>query len=202
MTNAAFSQPLILASASPRRQELLQQAGIEFKVNPAEIPELNLPGETPTESVQRLAEAKARAVADCFPDRIVLGADTLVSLAGKPLGKPMDLPEARLLLQRLSARTHEVHTGVCICQKNLFCQTWLCTSRVTFKDLHPADIDRYLQLVNPLDKAGAYALQEHGEMIIAAVEGDRSNVIGLPIQQVLQKLKEIARYESSSATSI
>ncbi len=197
-----FFPPIVLASSSPRRQELLRQAGIDFLLHPADIPEPCRPGEAPAQTVIRLAEAKATAVSELFPGRIVLGADTLVSLDGRALGKPADLPAAKALLHQLSGRTHEVHTGVCLCRKDDFSCSWVCCSRVTFKELSHADIERYVSLVNTLDKAGAYALQEHGEMIIAAVTGDRNNVIGLPLDEVRQKLKEIVHDESSSATSI
>ncbi len=199
---AKYGNLIVLASASPRRQELLRQAGIEFIVQPAEIPEECCSGESPAETVVRLAEAKAAAVAAQFPGHIVLGADTLVFLDGTPVGKPADLPSAKALLAKLSGRTHEVYTGVCLyrCQDKLS-RSWTCCSEVTCKILTADDIEKYVCLVNTLDKAGGYALQEHGEMIVAAVAGDRNNVIGLPVEEVQKQLAEIALYESTAAKS-
>ncbi|NMA46349.1 MAG: septum formation protein Maf [Lentisphaerae bacterium] len=178
---------LVLASASPRRRELLARAGVPLQVRTAEVPEAPLAGESPEALVQRLAGAKARAVAATMPGRLVLGADTIIVFAGQVFGKPADLPAARAMLRAFAGRRHEVLSGVCLV-RDCIEHCWLARTTVRFRPLNDADIDAYFALVNPLDKAGAYGIQEHGEMIVAGIDGLLSNVIGLPVEEVLSLL--------------
>ncbi len=184
--------PLILASASPRRRQLLAQAGLAFRVVPADIPERVQPGESPEAAVRRLAQAKAAAVAARFPDAVVLGADTTVALGAVMLGKPRSTAESRAMLRRLAGRRHRVITGVCLLrlQPRRQALLWACTTFVRFRQLSEADIETYLARVHTLDKAGAYAIQESGEILVEAIQGLRSNVIGLPVEEVLDRLRE------------
>lgn len=182
---------LILASASPRRQELLRQCGVEFEVVPAAVPELHDATLTARELSLLNAHRKARAVARRYPDRLVLGADTLVSRDGRLYGKPADLTEAARMLAELQGGTHEVVTGVCLLhlrtgREQLFAET----TRVRFRPLSAAQIRDYLARINPLDKAGAYAIQEQGELLVAEVIGSWSNVVGLPVERVLEALRQ------------
>ena len=176
---------LVLASASPRRRQLLEDAGVSLEVDPAEVDEALLAGETPAEHVQRLALAKARAVAARHPTQIVLGADTEVVLKGVVFGKPADLDEAADMLRRLAGRWHEVLTGVALLRlQPEVRKVWFCRTRVRFRKLTDQTIRDYCARVNPLDKAGAYGIQEHGEMLVAEIDGPRSNVVGLPVEEV------------------
>ena len=185
---------LILASASPRRRELLAAAGLAFRVVPAQVDESPLPGEAADATVERLAAVKAHTVAALHPPGLVLGADTLVlSPRGRALGKPADLDEARAMLHELSGHAHTVLTGVCLCRQTpRFEEIWHCRSVVRFRTLDNEAVERYLRQVNTLDKAGAYAVQECGELIIERVDGLLSNVIGLPVEEVLARLRRAA----------
>lgn len=181
---------LILASASPRRQELLRQCGVAFEVVPAAVPELHDESLTARELSQLNAHRKARAVARRYPDRLVLGADTLVARGARLYGKPADLEDAARMLAELQGRTHEVVTGVCLLhlrahRERLFAEA----TAVTFRPLSEAQIREYLARVNPLDKAGAYAVQEHGDLLVAEILGSYSNVVGLPVERVLAVLR-------------
>ncbi len=190
MTEDGKPHFIVLASASPRRRELLHAAGIHFVCQPADVDELLLHGEKPAAAVQRLAKAKAAAVAGRFPHEVVLGADTLVVLDGQALGKPRDLDDARRMLGMLSGRMHQVMTGVCLLRlRTPHEQTWCCVTEVTFRELSPVDIDHYIGRVHVLDKAGAYAIQECGELIVAGISGLRSNVVGLPVEDVVRRLQ-------------
>lgn len=182
--------PLVLASASPRRRELLETAGVACRVVPATVDELSDESIGLASLVLANAQAKALKVAPLHPGEIVLGADTLVWLDGSALGKPRDREDAREMLQNLSGRIHEVATGVQLLrwkprQQVAFHET----TRVRFRLLDDAVIEEYLRRVDVLDKAGAYALQEHGEMLIETVEGCRNNVIGLPVDRVTSALE-------------
>jgi septum formation protein len=193
--------PIILASASPRRSELLKQARLEFQVAVSEALELTEPQLTARELAQGNAYRKARAVAEQFPHALVLGADTLVCLEGEVFGKPRDLTDAQRMLGRLGGRTHQVVTGVCLIhwlekRTRVFSE---CTN-VSFKRLHERDIDEYLSSINPLDKAGAYAIQEGGERLVEAISGSYSNVVGLPVERVQRELASWAR--SADGTGI
>lgn len=181
--------PLILASASPRRAELLRQLKLEFEVVPSDAAEAFDEYLSPLELCQLNAHRKARAVAKKIPDALVLGADTLVFLDHKIFGKPADLPDARRMLAELQGQTHRVVTGVCLIHLRLHHERIFAVSTdVTFRRLTPAQIDEYLKLVNPLDKAGAYGIQEHGEFIVSEISGSFSNVVGLPIERLMSEL--------------
>jgi septum formation protein len=183
--------PLILASASPRRVELLRQIVADFEVVPGDAPEIHDEQLTAWEMAQVNAYRKARAVAKKFPDATVLGADTLVYLdrEARLFGKPTSLAGAARMLGELQGKTHAVITGVCLLhlrghRQRVFAE-W---TDVRFHPLTPAQINEYLELMNPLDKAGAYAIQEHGELIVAEISGSYSNVVGLPVERVREEL--------------
>lgn len=181
---------IVLASGSPRRQELLRQCGVEFDVVPAVVPELHDEALTARELSLLNAHRKTRAVAKHYPDRVVLGADTLVARDTRLYGKPTDLADARRMLAELAGRTHQVVTGVCLLRwrgyrEQLFAET----TEVTFRALDPAQIDDYLARIDPLDKAGAYAIQHHGDRLVAEIAGSYSNVVGLPVERVLEVLR-------------
>jgi septum formation protein len=182
--------PFILASASPRRAELLRQLKLEFKVLPSDALEVAHEHLSPLELCQLNAHHKARTVAKKIPDALVLGADTLVFLKDEPLGKPQDLAEARQMLMRLQGRTHQVVTGVSLIHLRSYRERIFAVSTdVTFHPLDPGQIADYLNQINPLDKAGAYAIQEHGEKIVAEIFGSYSNVVGLPLEQLREELE-------------
>jgi septum formation protein len=187
---------LILASASPRRHELLTQAGLSFTVAPADLSEELLPGEVAAAYVQRLAEEKAQAVwnlhkaADTPDDPlIVLGADTCVVSEGNILGKPTDTADARRMLELLSGRTHAVLTGIAAVTRNKTVRA-LEITQVTFNVLSDAAIAQYILSGDPLDKAGAYAIQGHAARWIPRIEGCYFNVVGLPIARTIDLLAE------------
>ena len=186
-----MSRPaVVLASASPRRRELLEAAGIAPLVDAAMGAELEDPAFGLAALVTANARAKAREVAARHPRSVVLGADTLVWLDGTPLGKPPGLDEARQMLRQLSGRVHEVATGVHLLRMEPRQQAEFHEiTRVRFRTLDESIIDRYLASVDVLDKAGAYALQEHGDLLVETVEGSRSNVIGLPVERTMAALR-------------
>ena len=171
---------LVLASASPRRQELLRNAGIAFEVQPADIPEDPLPGELAKECAERLAREKALAIARQRPHDVVLGADTVVVVDGQLLGKPSDAADAARMLRLLSGRNHQVITGVCLVvngQPSVASETTV----VTMSEITGEDIAAYVATGEPMDKAGAYAIQGIASRWIPRIEGDYSNVVGLPV---------------------
>ena len=181
--------PLILASASPRRAELLQQIGVEFAVVPSSAPEKHNEQLTCAELAHINAYRKARAVAKKHPDALVLGADTLVCLGTRLFGKPATLAEARQMLVELQGRTHQVVTGVCLLLLRQHRQRVFSDSTdVTFRKLDDAEISHYLSKINPLDKAGAYAIQDHGELVVERIDGSFSNVVGLPLERLKDEL--------------
>ena len=182
---------LILASNSPRRRELLAEAGVRFEAHAYETDERRLDGEAAEHLVQRLSCLKARAAETHHPGRVILGADTVVVLGDRILGKPKSLDEAKRFLRDLSGRTHVVLTGVTLIDGRSHADTWLAASHVTFKTLTDKIIDEYVRLTNPLDKAGAYGIQSHGEMLVESVDGLMSNVIGLPVEEVVERLEKI-----------
>jgi len=180
---------LILASASPRRAELLKQLSLEFKIIPSAAAEVFDEQWSPLEVCQLNAHRKARAVAKKHPDALVLGADTLVFLDEEIMGKPADLAEARRMLARLQGRTHQVVTGVSLIHLRAHRERIFAVSTdVTFHPLTAEQIDIYLSKMNPLDKAGAYAIQEHGDTIVLEISGSFSNVVGLPVEQLREEL--------------
>lgn len=182
---------ILLASESPRRRELLGRLGIDFKVETAPVEELTAAADP--RSVPLLnAAAKAAAVAARHPAAAVIGADTVICFDDRIIGKPCDLKEARHTLLELSGATHEVITGVAlICRNRGLEKVWSEISRVTFKPLSPERVDEYLRLVHVLDKAGSYALQEHGDLIIDRVEGDPDNIVGLPLGRLRRELANL-----------
>jgi len=185
--------PLILASASPRRSDLLRQLRVEFKVVPADLPEIHHEQLTARELCQINAYRKARFVAKKAPDALVLAADTLVYLHSMLFGKPGDIQEAYQMLRRLEGRSHQVVTGICLLHLRGHRQAVFAeTTTVAFKPLDEAAIARYLSRVNPLDKAGAYAIQEHGDLIVKEITGSYSNVVGLPMERLAAELKSWA----------
>ena len=182
--------PLILASASPRRAELLRQLEVEFKIVPSDATEVYDNQLSPRELCQLNAHRKARAVAKKIPDALVLGADTLVFLERKIFGKPRDLAEAQAMLAQLQGRTHQVITGVCLMYLRAHRERiFAVATDVTFHALDENQICEYLAKINPLDKAGAYAIQEHGELIVAKISGSYSNVVGLPAERLWEELE-------------
>ena len=182
--------PVILASQSSRRVDLLRELLPGFRVSPSYATELTDPSLGARRLCEVNAQRKAFSISERFPDHLVLGADTLVFLGNEALSKPADLAEARLMLSRLSGQIHQVITGVCLVQVSrarmkLFSEV----TYVRFHSLSPEDIEAYLERVNVLDKAGSYALQEEGHRLVAAVEGSRSNVIGLPVETLRSALE-------------
>jgi septum formation protein len=181
--------PLIVASASPRRAELLRQLGLDFQVLPAKAEEIQPGHLSPHEVAQVNAYRKARMVAKKHPDSVVLAADTLVCLGMTLFGKPAHRADAVRMLMELQGRTHAVVTGVCLLHLRLHRQRLFAESTaVTFHSLEESAVKHYLTRIDPLDKAGAYAIQEHGELIVANVSGSFSNVIGLPLERVREEL--------------
>ncbi|MDE3083697.1 MAG: septum formation protein Maf [Verrucomicrobiota bacterium] len=180
---------LILASASPRRRELLAGMGLKFEVIAAGVTEHEAADADPRAMVAHNAALKAEWVAARHPDAFVLGADTTVFIDGTVLNKPRDLAEARAMLKRLAGRTHTVFTGLALRRnrEKLRLDDGV-TSEVTFKPFNDATIDAYFCIVDPLDKAGAYGIQEGRELIIAGWRGSFSNIMGLPVEETKQIL--------------
>lgn len=189
---------LILASASPRRQELLRNAGIPFVVQATNIPEEPHDGEAPQACAERLAQEKAAAVFRERQDDLVLGADTIVVVEGTMLGKPGDAADAFRMLRLLSGKTHAVITGVCLMGKSrvpgsrspiLATHTRSATTRVQMEPISDSEIQDYIATGEPMDKAGAYAIQGIASRWIARIEGDYANVVGLPVSLVYRMLR-------------
>lgn len=201
---------LVLASASPRRQELLRNAGISFTVEPADIDETPRHGESPRDCAERLAREKALAVSNTRPQDYVLGADTVVAVDDIILGKPVDAADAARMLRLLSGRTHQVITGVCLVAGTVASElaqkprtekrelrtgtrelrTASETTLVTIRDLSDDEIHEYVATGEPMDKAGAYAIQGMASRWIPQIDGDYSNVVGLPVKLVCELLRE------------
>ena len=179
---------IVLASASPRRAELLRAAGIDFDVQPANVDETIATGESPNEYVSRLAEGKARLVYEQDARRTVLAADTAVVVDAHILGKPLDETDASRMLRMLSGRTHEVLTAVSIFHPGQIVDTRVDATTVEFAPLSDADINWYVSSGEPMDKAGAYAVQGLASRFVTRIEGSYSNVVGLPIALVYQML--------------
>ena len=175
--------PLVLASASPRRAQLLTNAGYVFTVAPADLDETPLPGEAPAAYVRRLAEAKAAEVARRRPDAVVVGADTTVVVDGDILGKPADAAEATAMLARLQGRAHDVLTGVAVAGPAGL-DSAVASTRVWFGRMSPVEIADYVASGEPMDKAGAYAIQGLASRFIERIEGSQPNVAGLPVALV------------------
>ncbi|MBT3856763.1 MAG: septum formation protein Maf [Nitrospina sp.] len=174
---------LILASQSPRRSELLRQITDQFEVVPSSVEENLDWGLRPEENARLLARAKAENVAKNYPDCWVIGADTLVALHHEILCKPVDVPDAKRILSRLSGNEHRVMTGICVVSPGKTIDTAV-TSKVRFKSLTDEEISNYIQTGEPMDKAGAYAIQGKGSFMIREFSGSESNIIGLPIEEL------------------
>jgi septum formation protein len=191
MTNAIkhITPPLILASASPRRKELLEQAGLSFTVVPSDVDEDEITITEPDHYVRYLAEAKARDIADRYPENWVLGADTIVLLDRLILGKPGTRDEAFSMLKKLSGRSHFVFTGFCLaCHSKNRIVSGAVKTLVRFKELSDAEITWYVNTPEPYDKAGAYAIQGLGTFLVKDIEGSYTNVVGLPVCEIMETL--------------
>jgi len=191
---------LILASGSPRRAEILTSVGWEFTKDSADIDETELPNELPEDYVQRLAKEKAEGVAQKYTDAIILGADTTVVINKQIIGKPVDLADAKRMLKMLSGNWHEVLTGVALVRvSSLKSQTpslksvvGMQRTRVKFAEMSDKEIDFLAEKGEPLDKAGAYAVQAQAALFIEKIEGDYWNVVGLPVNLVYGLIKDLS----------
>ncbi len=190
MGAASAEAILVLASASPRRRELLAARGIRFEVVPSRVEEIPEPGELPEAFAQRIAREKARDVANERPGRCILGADTVVIADGMVFGKPTDRNDARRMLEALSGRTHRVRTAVALLAPDGSLKETAVETLVEFRRLSSVEIDNYIESEEPFDKAGAYAIQGGAREFVTQVWGSYSNVVGLPIEAVLQLLSE------------
>jgi septum formation protein len=186
------SGAIILASASPRRVELLQSAGISFEVRPGEIDESYLEGEAPESHALRLAAEKARDVAGSAPGRFFIGADTIVVSRGEVMGKPKDTADAERMLRKLSGTAHEVITGFSVFDRETGQDiSEAVKTQVFFKPLRPDEIHAYIATGCPFDKAGAYAIQGNAAYMIRKIEGSYTNVVGLPLCEVVEALRSL-----------
>jgi septum formation protein len=193
-----LSGKLILASASPRRCEMLRIMGLDFDVIPASVDETFRPEETPREHVLRLSGNKALSIARSHPDAWVLGADTIVVIAGEVLGKPGSPAEARSMLGKLSGREHEVFTGFSIVRQDRKIRiNEAVGSSVVFRQISDGELAWYTATDEPYDKAGAYAVQGMGGCFIREVRGSCTNVVGLPLCEVIEALKRVAAIDFS-----
>ncbi len=182
---------VILASRSPRRMELLRQIIPQFEVIPSDAPEILDPARPAAELAETNARAKAASVAQRFPEALVIGADTLVFLDDVVFGKPANLAEAERMLETLSGRTHQVVTGICLVEAALGREkAFSVITDVTFRKLSRREIGAYLRSIDPLDKAGAYAIQQNGDWIVEGTSGSYSNVVGLPLERLETELQE------------
>ncbi len=189
MRNEPPDKKLILASKSPRRRYLLEQAGLDFDVIPSAVDESAMALTAPDTYVQQLAQAKAEEIAFQFPDRWIIGADTIVLIGDQILGKPDGKAAARDMLLRLSGQTHQVFTGFTICCRALNKNhTEAVRTDVTFKALSPSEIEWYIHTDEPFDKAGAYAIQGLGTFLVKSIHGSYTNVVGLPVCEVIEIL--------------
>ncbi|WP_139795702.1 Maf family protein [Desulfocicer vacuolatum] len=180
---------IILASQSPRRKYLLEQAGITFSVIPSHVDEMQQTGETPRQYVERLSRDKALDVARHHENAWIIGADTIVVVDDTLLEKPTSMDHARKMLQQLSNRTHTVFTGFTVCGPNESAIiTRHVTTQVEFKSLSPAEIEWYISTQEPFDKAGAYAIQGLGTFLVKGIHGSYTNVVGLPVCEVIEVL--------------
>ena len=181
---------VVLASASPRRAELLASAGIAFKVVPGDIDETPLPGEDPVAHVLRLAEGKAREVAAQTDGRFFIGADTIVLCDREIMGKPRDAADAKRILRKLSGRAHQVITGYAVIDKKTYRnKSRTVSTDVVFKKLTDEEIDAYVLTGCPMDKAGAYAIQGGAAYMVERIDGSYTNVVGLPLCEVVESLR-------------
>lgn len=190
LSNTSPNSPfIILASKSPRRKYLLEQAGLSFSVIPSSFDESTVPISSPETYVKILAEAKANDIAEKYPDKWVIGADTIVLIGGDILGKPKSREQARTMLKRLSGQTHQVFTGYSICCKDRQRQfSEAVITKVLFKNLTDQEIEWYIHTKEPFDKAGAYAIQGLGTFLVKSIHGSYTNVVGLPVCEVIEFL--------------
>jgi septum formation protein len=180
----------VLASASPRRRELLASIGLQFDVIPSAVPEELQRGEAAEEYVIRLSRQKAAAVADANRDRWIIAADTIVVLGDQILEKPSDAADAKRMLGAIAGQTHVVYTGVTVkCLQNNYADTHVAASEVRMLPLNAKEIDWYVATGEPLDKAGAYAAQGVGALFIESIHGSYTNVVGLPLALLFQMLR-------------
>lgn len=191
--------PLVLASASPRRSELMRMLGLDHEIVPADVDESPLPGEAVLPHVERLARAKALHVAAKRPNALVLGADTVVALDGEVLGKPTNREDAVATLMRLSGRQHEVHTGIALAEPNGFTAVTTSSTRVRFRSFDHTVARRYVATGEPFDKAGSYGIQDLGAALVDGIEGDYYTVVGLPVAALVRLLERAGwRYDFGS----
>lgn len=191
-----YRKHILLASASPRRRELLARANYDFEVIVSDADETVPPQLTPLQAAQHTARAKALAVARSAPeDALVIGADTMVVLDGHIYGKPQDASQACEMLRELSGKTHEVITGVCLAEPdhdaNIRIETFAEVTKVTFRELSDAEIEAYVDTGEPMDKAGAYGIQGKGGALVDHIEGDFDNVVGLPVTALVERLRAL-----------
>jgi len=186
---------IILASASPRRRELLKHLGLAFEVIPSEVEEEVKDGEEPLDHVLRLARLKAQEIARDQDGAVIIGADTIVVLGGEILGKPHNEEEAFKMLSQLSGRVHRVFTGFCVLSSDGSEYSEAVESKVRFKHLTPEEIRGYIKTGEPMDKAGAYAVQERGSYMIKEIQGSYTNVVGLPLCELVEVLARIGAIE-------
>jgi septum formation protein len=187
---SAVSARVILASASPRRRELLTLVGIEHEVRPADIDESLLPGEAPAAHAERLARTKAHTIAAREPGAVVIAADTIVVVDGDVLGKPRGEEDARAMLQRLSGRTHTVLTAIAVARATRM-ESAVESVDVTFRALTADEIVAYIATGEPMDKAGAYGIQGYGATIVERVDGDYFSVMGLGLRRLIDLLERV-----------
>ncbi|HEX2094125.1 MAG TPA: Maf family protein [Longimicrobiaceae bacterium] len=182
--NPLAAPPLILASQSPRRAELIGRLGLRFETLPADIDESYRPGETPDEHAERLAREKALTISRTRPEALVVGSDTIVVVDGDVLGKPRDRENAVEMLLRLGGREHEVHTGIAVARGDRV-ESGLERVRVRFRPLDRERCEEYVATGEPMDKAGAYGIQGFGSALVEGIEGDYFAVMGLPVVRML-----------------
>jgi septum formation protein len=190
MTPETHHARVILASASPRRRDLLALVGIDAEVIPANVDESVFAGELPPAHVERLARAKAAAIAATAPDAIVIAADTVVVIEGDILGKPVHRADAERMIRRLAGRTHEVFTGLAVARGGEIV-TGFESVKVTFRKLSTREVRAYVATGEPMDKAGAYGIQGYGATIVERIEGDYFAVMGLPLVRLVALLRKL-----------
>ncbi|MDR1651792.1 MAG: Maf family protein [Synergistaceae bacterium] len=184
---------LILASESPRRREILHSLGVDFEAENPCVEEIAVPAEAPRDTARRLACLKAAAVSERFPDACVIGADTVVDVDGVPLFKPLDRDDSVRMLKLLNGRTHLVHTGIAIVRFGSPAVSGTETSRVTFGDLSEDEIFEFVSSGDGDDKAGSYAIQGRGALLVERIEGDYYNIVGLPVYRLKKMLEKFTR---------
>lgn len=190
---------LILASASPRRKDALEQMGFEFDIAPTDADELTASPDGPQALAEANADLKASAIADLYPDALVLGSDTVVALGDALYAKPESLDDAKRMLRELQGQTHQVISGVALIHReSAYHDVFADTTTVRLKELTDDQIEDYLKRINPLDKAGAYAIQEFGALIVDSYNGSFENVVGLPVERLEEKLNQ-APYDLSKS---